>query len=177
MSDRKSIQHAVYTKYCNYICTLCTIIYLLELRICREGLVHADSQARGRTFEPLLTMPRAFFFAPQHVSKKGIWARWHKLELELDEFLEPSQLSGPSPEAKVHCVVTAMNDKGHRYFNYQIADGKTFHWHSVASRPLPLSSSLSVPELCQPREMYDKRSTVYAHCVNCIPRRDTYIHT
>ena len=74
-------------------------------------------------------------------------AKRHKLELELDKFSEPSQLSGTSPEAKVHCVVTAMNDnKGDHYFNCQIADGKTFCWRSVASHPISLSSSLSVPE-------------------------------
>ena len=69
-------------------------------------------------------MPRAFFRTTASFGEGNV-AKRHKFELELDEFSEPSQLS---PEAKVHCVVTAMNDsqKGHRYFNCQIADGKTF---------------------------------------------------
>ena len=89
-------------------------------------------------------------------------AKQQKLELELDEFSEPSsQLSVRSPKAKVHCVVTAiypMNDsKGHRYFNCQIADGKTFRLRSVASCLLLSSlSSLAIPKFCQPCEMYDK---------------------
>ena len=71
------------------------------------------SQAWGCTFEALPTMPCAFTAAS---FEEGNMAKRHKLEVKLDKFSEPNQLSGPSLEAKVHCVVTAMNDsKGHSY--------------------------------------------------------------
>ena len=64
------------------------------------------------------------------------------------------------------------DSKGHRYFNYQIADGKTFHLHSIARR-LRLSSLslLSIPKFCHPHEMYDTRSTVCAPSIMHPPRK------
>ena len=70
------------------------------------------------TFETLPTMPRAFFFRTT-ASFENYMAKRQKLELELDEFSESSQLSGPSPKATVHCVVYLylVNDsKVHGYF-------------------------------------------------------------
>ena len=61
-----------------------------------------------------------FFFAP-----KASWnmAKRQKLEPEFEEVSEPSQLSGPSPKAKVH-YRHLKESKGHHCFNCQITGGK-----------------------------------------------------
>ena len=77
------------------------------------------------------------------------------------------------PDGALHSDHPVNDREGHRYFNFQIADGKTFRWRNVTSRLLSSSYSFSV---CQLREMYDKCSAVCVRRVNCIPKRDTYIH-
>ena len=155
------------TEYLTQCCTL----YLANLYT-RVTNVQGRSRVRTHTSMMLYIWGPAhhatcIFLAPQHLSKKG------KLELELDEFSGPSQLSGPSLKAKVHCVVN--DSKGHHYFNCQIADGKTFHLCRVVRHLLlSLSSLLSMPEFCQPCEMYDKRSAV---CVGHATRPPHKLHS
>ena len=83
------------------------ILYILEVRRRREGLAHAHSRVQSRTFEALPTMPHAFLRTTASF-EEGNMAKWQKLEPEFEEVSEPSQLSGPSPNTKVHCVVTAI---------------------------------------------------------------------
>ena len=82
-----------------------------------------------------------------------------KLEPEFEEVSEPSQLFGPSPKAKVHCVVIAVSRRARviiastaRSLVGRRQQGAYFFRH------------LRCPYVCQ---MYDKRSaTPYTYIHN-----------
>ena len=61
------------------------------------------------SLRPCSTMLHAFFHTTASFEEGNI-AKRQKLEPEFDDVSEPSQLSGPSPKAKVHCVVTAVSN-------------------------------------------------------------------
>ena len=126
----------------------CWITWLKVLICVRSTMSRISGKASStRTHKHEVAHAFFFFFFFSHHS---IWRSGTCWNSSWTNF--PSPVSCQSlPRSALRSDHPVNDSKSHRYFNCQIADGKTFRWSSVASRLLSSSSSLSVRSQWQVR--------------------------